>query len=410
MTKLALPQDVKKRQMVILVGAVGGLILVVLFGLWMSDPNRGKPDPRDVAKREAEQVEKQYDIGQDAITAEESWIARSEGDLHTLRRSNQELETQLKLLQDQMKLMKEEQSNSQVSPSGLPPAPQSTLPPPPPPPSAPQNNLSTREQVANNVLPPPPTAVNQGQKGDKMPAGTIQVVSLSETNPDGSKEETKNVSSYLPTGAFATTVLLSGIDAPTGGQAQTNPVPVLLRLMDDGQLPNYWNSDVRDCHVVGAAYGEISSERAHIRLETLSCVLSNGDVVEVPVKGYVAGEDGKAGLRGRLVTKQGQLLAKSLLAGILSGGANSIQQQHQQTATSALGTVTSIDPNRVVEAGLASGVSNSMEKLADFYIARANEMYPIIEVDANRIGEVVLTGGTDMGKNLIGNTRDGAEE
>src|SRR5690606_1086973 len=78
MTKLALPQDVKKRQMVILVGAGGGLILIVLFGLWMSDPNRGKPDPRDVAKREAEQVEKQYDIGQDAITAEESWIARSE--------------------------------------------------------------------------------------------------------------------------------------------------------------------------------------------------------------------------------------------------------------------------------------------------------------------------------------------
>ena len=32
------------------------------------------------------------------------------------------------------------------------------------------------------------------------------------------------------------------------------------------------------------------------------------------VKGYVAGEDGKAGMRGRLVSKQGQILANALLA------------------------------------------------------------------------------------------------
>ena len=33
----------------------------------------------------------------------------------------------------------------------------------------------------------------------------------------------------------------------------------------------------------------------------------------------LAGEDGKAGMRGRLVSKQGQLLANALLAGVASG-------------------------------------------------------------------------------------------
>ncbi|MCG6418409.1 hypothetical protein K6U51_10210, partial [Vibrio fluvialis] len=101
--------------------------------------------------------------------------------------------------------------------------------------------------------------------------------------------------------------------------------------------------------------------------------------------------------------------AKSLLAGVASGIGSSISQQYQQVSTSALGNVTTIDPNKALESGLATGTSNALEKIADFYIARANETYPIIEVDANRIGEIILLGGTDFGKDLIGNTREHRE-
>ena len=237
------------------------------------------------------------------------------------------------------------------------------------------------------------------------------MVSLSDDSGagQGNGKKAKNVKHYLPTGSFATAILLSGMDAPTGGQAKSQPVPVLLRVMDAGQLPNFWNSDVDNCHVTGAAHGDIASERAHIRLETLTCVLVNGDVIEEPIKGYVAGEDGKAGLRGRLVSKQGALIAKSLLAGVASGLGHSLTQQYQQVSTSPLGNVTTIDPNKAFEAGLATGASNALEKIADYYIARANEIYPIIEVDANRIGEIILLGGTDFGTDLIGNTREHKE-
>lgn len=407
MPKLALPKNVKKKQLMILLSVVGGLVLIVLFGLWMSDPNKGKPDPRDVARREAQKEDRRYDIGLDAITAEESWIARSESDIHSLRRSNRDLETQLKLLQQQVESLKNEQSNTNQlsSPSGLPPSSQSSLPPPPPPPVVRQEAPRTRDELASQALPPSPSAARaQGQEGQ---APTIQAISLS--NGSGSEGGRRNAASYLPAGSFATVVLLSGVDAPTGGQAASNPTPVLLRLMDHGQLPNYFNSNIQDCHITAAAAGEISSERAHIRLEKLSCVLANGDVVEVNIQGYVAGEDGKAGMRGRVVTKQGSLLARSLLAGLASGTGQAVNQQYQQTATSALGTVQSIDPNRVAEAGLASGFSNAMEKLADFYMARANEMYPVIEIDANRIGEVVLLAGIELGIDIIGNTRQGAQ-
>ena len=43
-------------------------------------------------------------------------------------------------------------------------------------------------------------------------------------------------------------------------------------------------------------------------------VRSDGAALEVKIQGSVYGEDGKVGMRGRLVTKQGQMLANALLA------------------------------------------------------------------------------------------------
>lgn len=423
------PSKTKRKQMIIAVGGFSAFIVLMMLGMWLSDPNRGKPTPMEIQAEKAKEVMKDFTAkSSGSVTAEETWIAMSEKQIKQLESENKILRDRL----DEIARMVEQGNNSGIQgtpvnasafPStGLPPAPVAVEPPAPVPAVSqqPEGAGELTQQFVNRSLPPPPAqnpAANYNANGQAVnqngqPISSIQVVSLSD-EPVGSQGEgskkAKNVSHYLPTGSFSTAVLLSGMDAPTGGQAKSQPVPVLLRIMDAGQLPNFWNSDVDNCHVTGAAHGDISSERAHIRLETLTCVLVNGEVIEEPIKGYVAGEDGKAGLRGRLVSKQGSLIAKSLLAGIASGMGNSISQQYQQVSTSALGNVTTIDPNKTVEAGLATGTANALEKIADFYIARANETYPIIEVDANRIGEIILLGGTDFGKNLIGNTREHIE-
>ena len=87
-------------------------------------------------------------------------------------------------------------------------------------------------------------------------------------------------------------------DAPTGGQSQTNPHPVLLRLVDSAVLPNRYRGQVRECFVIGAGYGDISSERAYIRTENLSCVRHDGSTLEIAIQGSIFGEDGKVGSAG----------------------------------------------------------------------------------------------------------------
>ena len=208
--------------------------------------------------------------------------------------------------------------------------------------------------------------------------------------------EKKGERSYVPTGSFFRAALLGGLDAPTGGQAQSNPHPVLMRAQDNAFLPNRYRFKVKECFALGASYGDISAERAYIRLESLSCVRHDGKAIDVPVKGYVVGEDGKAGMRGRLVSKQGQVLANSLLAGIGAGIGQAFQQSATTIATNPLGSIGTVEPGKQLQAGVGIGVGKALDRLSQYYITLAEKMFPIIEVDAGRTVDVVFTKGFSL--------------
>jgi conjugal transfer pilus assembly protein TraB len=209
---------------------------------------------------------------------------------------------------------------------------------------------------------------------------------------ENSETQGKTLDNYIPI-SFTRAVLLGGLDAPTGGQAQSNPHPVLLRLDDNAILPNRFRAQVRECFVIGAGYGDISSERAYIRTERLACVRRDGSALEVKIKGSIFDETGKVGVRGRLVTKQGQVLANALLAGVISGIGYGVQNQFTSFSTSPFGQVATTDPSKAFEAGMSAGVGRAMDRLAQYYITLAEKTFPIIEVDAGRSVDVVLTEG-----------------
>ncbi|MCH9741633.1 MAG: hypothetical protein K0U21_00330 [Proteobacteria bacterium] len=210
----------------------------------------------------------------------------------------------------------------------------------------------------------------------------------------GKAKKVKRVGEYLPAGTFFKAVLIGGIDAPTGTLANSAPLPIIMRVTDLGNLPNKVKFDVRECHVISAAYGDLSLERAMARLETLSCVDDQDIIHEMRIKGTLFGEDGKSGIRGRLVTKQGSVLANALFAGVGSGFGRSFAQQTMQYNQTAFGTTTSIDPSRAAQNGIGMGVGQAMDRLAQYYIKLAEKMYPVIEVDAGRTVDVVLTAGS----------------
>jgi conjugal transfer pilus assembly protein TraB len=204
---------------------------------------------------------------------------------------------------------------------------------------------------------------------------------------------------YLPPGAMFEAVLLNGMDAPTSSVAQKNPVPALMRVKSEAILPNNFTHNIKECFVLVSGFGVLSSERAQLRTETFSCIKESGQVIEGKVDGYVVGEDGRVAPRGRLVSKQGQMIAKSLAAGVLSGFGqaltpttvpqlNLMPGNTQQTQSADLGSV--------AQTGVARGFSDASKAASQFFIEMAREMTPVVEIDAGRKLTVVLIKGIEL--------------
>lgn len=252
--------------------------------------------------------------------------------------------------------------------------------PPPPPPRAPQiRRLSEVETAA--VAEQEPASTSDSSAGSDAAAG-------------------RGTGVFVPAGSIMTGILLAGVDAPTGrGTGTGDPIPILARVKEQAILPNRFRADVRECFIVGSAVGDLASERAYIRSEALSCVRADGGVIEVRLGMYGVGEDGKAGIRGRLVSKQAQVISRALLAGFADGMARAFQPQRIPVlATNGSGSAQFQDAfsGQAAQAGALGGMSSALERLAQFYIRLAEQMFPVIEVDANREISFVVTQGGEL--------------
>ncbi|HGW3836667.1 TraB/VirB10 family protein [Acinetobacter baumannii] len=412
-------QIAKSKKAIFSIIVVVLLFCIFLLAVYISDPNKNEPSALDIAKKNAATTDKSFDINPSGnVDSEANWRERSAADLQQNAAELAATKAQLDQLKQELELQKQNQSlSSNVAPLAKP-EPEPSLPPP------------SKKSNFNPTLPPPPSQTAIGGQALAQQAEYLngQSAFAPSTSPDNSgvvrtgrikklsakssdsventsseggestevKRTVRNVKTYVPAGAFGRITLLSGVDAPTGGLADSNPMPVLMKIRDKGTLANYFKTDLKECTVIGAAKGNLSSERVEIRLETITCILANGTVIEEPIKGYVAGEDGKAGFRGKVISKQGSIIAKAAMAGVAGGMGRAVQEQYQTVSSSALGTVTSIDPNKVFQSGAAQGFGSAMDKIAEFYISRANETYPIVELASARQGDLVLTQGVDF--------------
>ena len=203
----------------------------------------------------------------------------------------------------------------------------------------------------------------------------------------------KNANTYVPAGSFAEAIMLGAADASAGVSSQSNPSPMLFRIIVNGTLPNHQNSHLKDCVVTAAVVGDISSERGEIRLERMSCTFPSGEIVEQSVEGTVFGMDAKNGVRGNPLWREGALLGRAAIAGSLSGFANGISQSYTTNSISPLGATETVNNGDIFKHGLASGASNAMEKLADYNIRRAEQYHPVIQITAGQPVDVVFLKG-----------------
>jgi conjugal transfer pilus assembly protein TraB len=204
---------------------------------------------------------------------------------------------------------------------------------------------------------------------------------------------------YIPAGSIISGVLLTGVDAPTGLQSKRDPIPALMRIKHEAFLPNRFKSDVRECFVVFGATADLSTERALLRAETLSCIRQDGGVIETALDAYGLGDDGKAGVRGRLVSRNGSLVAKAAFASFAEALSNIFRPVAIQGFNTSQGSRTGFqapDSSEALEAAGYAGFGGAMRRLSDYFVDLADQIVPFVEVDAARQIEAVLLKGVTL--------------
>ena len=386
-------KDVKKRWM--MVGTVSAISLV-LMSTWLSSSGEQGPAP---VKKESSVVE----TSPKGISTQQDWKAQTGAEMLELKKTLAESQAVQKEMLARMESLRQELGQVKSGAAAAPKAPTSglslTLPPPPTPPAS----LSTP------TVPSAPSAV-----GAAAPAAPVSVappvvappkrsparafIPTSAAADSAAQKESvleemvpNERKGFLPAGSFAASTLISGVEAFTGGTAQSQPQPLVIRVDANAVLPNAANYQIKGCHVLASVWGDMSSERVFGRLATLSCTdTANRLVLSEEVEGVLVDSDGKNGIRGQLQDRQGAKLARSLLAGFAQGMSAAFGTAQTTTTQTAMGITSAITGNSFKAAGYA-GAGKAADQLADFYLKQAEATLPVIAVDAGRKISVLFT-------------------
>ena len=182
----------------------------------------------------------------------------------------------------------------------------------------------------------------------------------------------------LPLGSTVTGELLTGAFAT---KARGDALPVLMQLRSAFTGPNDTEIPLEDCLLIGKATADISSVRARVEAVSLSCVLPDGTAFERQVKGYFTGEDGTLGVPGRWEFRSGRWLANLLSA----------------MGTTAAGLYADVAIAQEIGGtnAILGGISTSdvTDRIQEFFLARAEEILPVVWVESGTPVYVVMLEG-----------------
>jgi conjugal transfer pilus assembly protein TraB len=220
-------------------------------------------------------------------------------------------------------------------------------------------------------------------------------------------DKPKSAKNYIPEGTYFTGHLLGGLAVSTGlNTPDENATPVSIKLMGRfdarGRLTTNLSSlnktDLQNCRIMGSAYGDLSSERAVIRLEKMICE-QNGVYITSKIAGQIFGSDGLNGVKGTVVSTSSKHIKNAAIGGLISGVAGAAKGQDGSTISGAgLIQTKKKGAKNLLGEGVFQGASNAGDKIADYYLRQAEAMSPILTVPSGARINAQITKGFFVGE------------
>lgn len=269
----------------------------------------------------------------------------------------------------------------------------------PQPQQLPVGTLPTPNAQASQPIIPPPTAFYQG---GQYPVGQPQInvnpvlkqgLSSMTIEYEDEQENTDLPDlPYIPSGSFAKAKVIEGADTNASVTGNTNPSPMQFRLTGKLIMPNDEVYDLSGCMVTAGGYGDISSERALVRTDRLSCKLF-GHTIDMPFKGHV-NFMGKNGIKGEPVIRNGKLVGYAFAGGFIDALGSGISQVGSTSV--GIGASNTTTFGDVARGGLGGGVQQSGKMVSEYLIKRAEQYHAVIPVGAGVEVTVVFQEGFQL--------------
>jgi hypothetical protein len=196
----------------------------------------------------------------------------------------------------------------------------------------------------------------------------------------------------IPTASAGEATVLNGVFAPTGGE----PSPIRLRLDAAILGPSKSRIPLRDAILIGKAAGDANSTRVTVELVSFSYVKPGGHSIEVPVRGYVVGEDGMEGIPGSYLYRLEEQVPMAVVTDGLAGFASALAERETTRSVTPFGGATSVvtgDPLKYAGLKAAAGTSS---KVGDILAERMRELRPAVWTPAEKRVKVVFLEGVTL--------------
>lgn len=228
----------------------------------------------------------------------------------------------------------------------------------------------------------------------------FQVSTLVEIKKNDDLEEKEEVlPSFSMMPGFAKAIIVGGADVPTMSAAIKNPKRIWMSISSQQLIANGGMANLKDCLVSGVTQARIANGRASIVLENLSCVMTDRDgtmyKINQKVKGLVYGEDGKSDVKGRLVSKEGEVIKKGLPLAAIEGAMSMLSKTNNYILPNG-GTAGEANPIADFATGGAGTGNKLLQKFSEYYLKILEELNPYVEIRAKRLVTIAFDGGQEI--------------
>lgn len=278
------------------------------------------------------------------------------------------------------------------------------------PPLPPLQNSGNATQIVPNGIPSQPSQktpqVPQYMEEDINDASNASALDFSTIATKDTNSTEDGIKMTVMAGVQKAT-LVAGADVPTLQKGNDLTRVVWLSTSGPMLISNGHTENIRECIIQAAATGNFATGSADIRLTKISCsaIDEEGKYYKLVgnIKGWVYGENGKQGLKGRLVTKEGELIEKAIPLAILEGAIKALENSTKKGSTiyayPGSGTSSTSTMNNLQDSfseGATKTASTTLDKFSDYYLMILEQLNPTIELKAGREVSIWFEGGEQL--------------